>query len=354
MGDEMKYNVVMLTSDDSAINKDSYFRKYLLYWQKKWGRVLILSPSKQGLRGFYKVGKGVWYYYFPSLFNFFLFCLSFHKINTKVFLSMDPYIYGFFSILLRYKPAKLIVEMHSHNLFNLMWVKYRKRHIFYHILATKYTLKKADAIRMVYYDSKVMSLYKGKVYFIPSNYLDKSVFKPEIGSKEFDVIYVGRLHPQKNIDYLCDIFSLLKKRGITCLVVGKGEKKYEMEIKKTGCTHLKWVSQEELVKLYQKSKVLVSVSYGEGGPRVAYEALTSGCLVASTPTGLIYDTLKHHPDCGVILCGIHVEEDVSKIIRLVKEYNKKRDCVNEVREKMNYYAQLNKYRDFVASFLERN
>ncbi len=349
----MQFNVVMLGSDDSAIRKESYFRKVLLHLREYWKSILLLVPSKEGKKGFYKVTDGVWYYYFPSFFHLLLFALSRHKIKAKLIITMDPFLYGLVGMLLKHKKLKLVMELHSQNLFNKKWLQYRRRNLFYHILA-RLILPRADKIRSVYYDKKIFSLYKDKIELVPSNYTDTKLFVPNINEKEkeYDVIYVGRFHPEKNIEYLYNIIKQLNEKKYRCLIIGRGSLKYKIMLLSAGCEMIEWVPQDVLAEYYKKSKVLISTSYNEGGPRTVYEALACGCLVAITPTGLARLTIEKHPCCGEIISGENLKEDVQKIQQLIKEYPKRaKKCAHNIRKELNYKKQIKRYGEFIKSLL---
>jgi glycosyltransferase involved in cell wall biosynthesis len=48
----------------------------------------------------------------------------------------------------------------------------------------------------------------------------------------------------------------------------------------------------EIAKLINESRVLIMLSYNEGGPRVVLEALACGIPVIATPVGIVEDVIK--------------------------------------------------------------
>ncbi len=332
--------VVMISSEWRGIESQSYFRKVIDIVSKHWKPMLILAPCP-GKKGLVKIKEGVWYYCFPSFRNYLLFALSRHKIKSKLLVAQDPFWYGVMALLLKHSYSKVIVELHSQYFFNKKWLKYRLRNMIYHMIGRK-ILQKADYIRAVYYDKKLFNKYKNKVLYVPSNYTDTHIFKPKSLNKEYDVIYVGRLHPQKNIEYLVNILKKLKERGYKCAVIGKGNQKYNIMIKKTGCKYLEYV--KNLASFYNKSKLLIIVSHDEGGPRVAYEAIASGCLVVTTPTGKIKEDLKKYPECGELLTGEDILKDIIIISRVLQEHNKRwYECYKKIKKELNFDKQVRHY-----------
>lgn len=342
------FKVVMIGSEWRGIKKQSYFRRVLDILAKKWRPMLILAPC-QGRRGLIKIKEGVWYYCFPSFFNYFLFALSRHKIKTKLLLAQDPFWYGIIAFLVKHHESKIILELHSQYFFNKKWLSYRLRNMFYYIIG-RYLLKKANYIRTVYPDKKLVKMYGKKVLYIPSNYTDISLFKPSFSRKTYDVIFVGRLHPQKNINYLVKIFNELKRLGYKCVVIGKGSKKYELMIRNIGCDYLGYVDNVD--KIYRKAKVLIIVSHDEGGPRVAYEALASGCLVATTSTGKIIEDINKHKLCGEILTE-ELNKDVEIIKKLVREYSLRASkCSKNIRKELNFGKAVYRYAQNIEKLIK--
>ncbi len=332
--------VVMISSEWRGIESQSYFRKVIDIVSKYWKPLLILAPCPRE-KGLVKIKDGVWYYCFPSFRNYFLFALSRHKIKSKLVIAQDPFWYGTMALLLKHPFSKLIVELHSQYFFNKKWLKYRLRNIIYHIIGRK-ILKKADYIRTVYYDKKLFNKYEDKILYVPSNYTDTSIFKPKSINKKYDVIYVGRLHPQKNIEYLVNILKKLKEKGYKCAVIGKGNRKYKVMVKKTGCDYFEYV--EDLTSLYNQSKLLIIVSHDEGGPRVAYEAITSGCLVVTTPTGKIKEDLEKYQECGELLTGKDISKDIIIISHVLRKYEKRwYSCYKKIKKELNFDKQVKYY-----------
>ncbi|MEO1673327.1 MAG: glycosyltransferase family 4 protein, partial [Cyanobacteria bacterium J06631_2] len=107
------------------------------------------------------------------------------------------------------------------------------------------------------------------------------------------VLYVGRLHPQKDPLLLIEAFAALPQPEVHLLIAGAGELKsaIEAEIDRYGIgdrvTLLGGVSPERVSDLYRLSSVFVVSSAYEGVPIVVLESLACGTPVVGTDCGEI-------------------------------------------------------------------
>ena len=107
------------------------------------------------------------------------------------------------------------------------------------------------------------------------------------------VLYVGRLHPQKDPLLLIEAFAAFKQPNVHLLIAGEGELKATIaaEIERHGigdrATLLGGVSPERVSDLYRLSSVFVVSSAYEGVPIVVLEALACGTPVVGTECGEI-------------------------------------------------------------------
>lgn len=115
----------------------------------------------------------------------------------------------------------------------------------------------------------------------------------ELAEKTRFVLYVGRLHPQKDPLLLIEAFAALKHADVHLLIAGEGELKSEIanEIERYGIgdrvTMLGGVSPQRVSDLYRLSSVFVVSSAYEGVPIVVLEALACGTPVVGTECGEI-------------------------------------------------------------------
>ena len=137
-----------------------------------------------------------------------------------------------------------------------------------------------------------------KILFLPSLYIDQEVFfpAPEGSAPElkYDVIFVGRMVPNKGLGRIVDALSLLKRRGhsMRALFVGRGPMRPVIEaraaMRNLDATFIEWVdSPSDLADLYRASRACICGSTCEGGPRYTVEAMACGTPAVSTPVGVM-------------------------------------------------------------------
>lgn len=136
---------------------------------------------------------------------------------------------------------------------------------------------------------------KEKILYIPSLYIDLNIFRPINLEKKYDLIFIGRLVENKGVDLFIETVSKLKAKAV---IVGTGplEKKLKdisYKLKASVIFHGWAKDQTEVAQLLNQSKVLLMISYSEGGPRVVVEAMACGVPVLATPVGIVPDLIKN-------------------------------------------------------------
>lgn len=139
-----------------------------------------------------------------------------------------------------------------------------------------------------------------KIVVLPSLYIDQSVFRPQEPAppSEQDLVFVGRMVPNKGVDRIVDALALLARRGLDlrALFVGKGPllEAIRGRVQSRALTErvrfVEWIDRpEDLAQAYRASRLCVCASSCEGGPRFTVEAMACGVPVVSTPVGVMGD-----------------------------------------------------------------
>lgn len=134
-------------------------------------------------------------------------------------------------------------------------------------------------------EKKIKEKYRKKAITIP-NYVDGREFFPTKEKKDY-ILYVGRLHWLKGLDYLLEAFlSIEKKYDMQLFIAGGGEKKlYERKVQELRLKNVKFlgpVRYEEIPKLMREAKIFVLPTITmEGHPKALLEAMASGttCII---------------------------------------------------------------------------
>jgi glycosyltransferase involved in cell wall biosynthesis len=123
---------------------------------------------------------------------------------------------------------------------------------------------------------------KSKINFIP-NYINTEIFNNLKLLKNNDIIYVGRLSAQKNLEFL---FKSLTELPYDLTIVGSGglitdlkniAKKLKLKI-----NFIDRVKNYDLAKLLNHSKIFVLPSLYEGMPKALLEAMSCGLPVLAS------------------------------------------------------------------------
>ena len=164
-------------------------------------------------------------------------------------------------------------------------------------------------------------------------------FAVELGLAEDTrfILYVGRLHPQKDPLLMLKAFAALEQPNIHLLIAGEGELKATIEaaIANYGIgdrtTLLGRVNSETASNLYRLSSLFVLSSVYEGFPLVMLEALASGIPIVGTECGEL--PLIVTENSGIV-CQDRQPETMTKALNQVLKNPEKYTaaaCVNAVK-----------------------
>ena len=153
------------------------------------------------------------------------------------------------------------------------------------------------------------------------NSIDTDIFKPINSFKDIDIIYVGRLHEEKNLDLLFSSIKLIK-RPLNILIIGDGDIKiFEklLMINKHNVKNIRKVPNYDLPIYLNRSKIFVLLSKYEGNPKTLLEAMSCGLPVIGNNAPGISEIINDN-DNGVLVDNNAI--DLSKLIQLILKDSK--------------------------------
>lgn len=103
-------------------------------------------------------------------------------------------------------------------------------------------------------------------------------------SRDIDVLFVGRLSPEKGVDILIEAVSSMPE--LVVIIAGDGD--LAAPLKASAGPHIRflgWIAHSELARLYERAKLVVVPSRSEPQGVVVLEALASGTPVAGARVG---------------------------------------------------------------------
>lgn len=151
-------------------------------------------------------------------------------------------------------------------------------------------------------------------------------FRERFRLPDFNILFVGRLAPEKGLPTIFNTLHQIQKRGfqVGFVIVGDGpcRSKYEQSVRELGLNHVVFVGfkqQEELSYYYLGSDVLVLPSHSEPWGLVVNEALTCGLPVLCSKKVGCSDDLIIEGKTG-FLCS-EVKDYDQRIVELMANHD---------------------------------
>ncbi|GAG15325.1 unnamed protein product, partial [marine sediment metagenome] len=186
------------------------------------------------------------------------------------------------------------------------------------------------------------SIAKKKIRIVP-NYVDVEIFRPLKEPREilFELVFVGRSSPQKNLLSLLEALARLKRRNqkIRLLMIGNCSHDSKL-IKITENEHLsvKFVGNipnNELPNYLNRATAFIIPSNYEGHPKALLEAMSCALPCIGTDVEGIRDEIKHR-ETGY-LCGTDSESIADAIQRVLAD----KSLQHEMGENARHYIKKN-------------
>lgn len=165
---------------------------------------------------------------------------------------------------------------------------------------------------------------------VTPNYVDTETFAPRAAEKEFDLLFIGRLNPQKNLESLLDALRGLKLKSV---IIGSGPLENVLKEKARAVDlDINWkgnLPNTELPEYLNRSKIFILPSHYEGHPKTLIEAMAAGAAVIGTNVPGIREVVR--PGENGWLCEPNVESIRSAIESLAVDPEKRQQLGNNAR-----------------------
>lgn len=147
-----------------------------------------------------------------------------------------------------------------------------------------------------------MGVSADKILILPAIYLDHEIFHPLAGVEPiYDVLFVGRLTPNKGLFTLLDAIYRIKELNPSIQLGIRGDGPLRSAIESRIAVLRLWdnitliprmKNFHDMARLFNQSRMLVCASTSEGGPRVVVEAMACGIPIISTPVGVMIELIE--------------------------------------------------------------
>lgn len=325
---------------------------------------------------------------------------------NSTFGRVIPFVVNYFiyKIILAKSPSLIEVDIiHAHTLFangSLANFIYKKKKINYIItirntdinLVFKYFIHLEKQIISILIDSKALVFnnpsylikmqiifknnpiliekLKSKAFIIPhgiDKFWQENIFKPKKKPEDsvYNLLFVGEISKNKNIDYLINVVKLLGPHSVRLKIVGgtlnkKSNIKYLCEIQKSvipykNIEYLGEINDKDyLLQLYRESHIFCMTSIYENFGLVYLEALSQGSpIIYSKGQGV--DGLFEPGEVGYPVNLNSVDDGVTKLIKIMDNFERISQRTIEIIQRFGWEQIGIKYKELVHSLnIERN
>lgn len=154
-----------------------------------------------------------------------------------------------------------------------------------------------------------------KTTVIP-NYVDIVAFAPGEVEKDIDLIFIGRIDPQKNVGLLLESVQPL---DCSLVIVGNGELRADLMAQYGDLNgRLQWIDKlpnDEVPAYLRRARVFVLPSHYEGHPKTLVEAMACGLPAIGTAVPGIQEVITSGENGW--LCGMEAEDIRAAIQQLL-------------------------------------
>ena len=154
--------------------------------------------------------------------------------------------------------------------------------------------------------------------------IDTERFRPQPVPKEYDIVCVSRLVPNKGVEYLLEVLGRVRYKhpAVRAVVVGDGSMRSELQSRARALGIAEQVeflgARQDIPEILQRSRLFALTSPSEGMSIAMLEAMSAGLPVAVTDVGELGDAVD--PGCnGVFLSGQDPVADAAVLLSLLTD-----------------------------------
>lgn len=292
------------------------------------------------------------------------------KNAVDIVIYQDSYAYYFITVVKALKGvnAKLVVVEHNtpeqslkstplldvikqnrkNNVIRSILAYYKGRFLTYYQHIYKYY--KCD--KYVLLSEKFVPTFKKLVPFASSEKLisinNPSPLNPIFSSLEKKKIclFCARLEPQKGIDYLIDIWTIIENRrkDWQLIIVGNGSQYQKIVdcISQRNLTNIQMMGyQSDTSNYYSQASIFLMTSIFEGWGMTIVEAKTHGCVpIAFNSYASATDVINDGID-GILIAPFDVNKYADNLLMLMDDYEKRKELsINAINDSQRFSIEI--------------
>ncbi|WGS65025.1 glycosyltransferase [Marinitoga aeolica] len=177
------------------------------------------------------------------------------------------------------------------------------------------------------------------------------------------LLFVGRLGPEKNIDFLIKVFHKVsyEEKNVKLIIVGDGVERNKLEELVVELDmHDKVIftggqPRERVLDAYKQADLFIFASYTETQGLVVLESMAAGTPVVALGKMGVYDLLNHENAGGIMLKELNEDDFAHEIIRVLKDeklYEKlSKNAIDFVKKNYSIEVSVNKILNVYKSLL---
>lgn len=217
-------------------------------------------------------------------------------------------------------------------------------------MTSKSILQNADAVLALTEDmkQKIREICDKEISVVP-NGIDLERFKISSGDKKEGnakaVIFIGRLHPVKGVQYLIEAMAIVRQQmpDVKLVIVGDGVERARLEklaerLNLNDCIQFTGqVPQESIPRLMHQADVFALSSLSESFGIVNLEAMAAGLPIVATNVGGIPDIVEEGVN-GYLVNAKNPEEIAERVVILLQDDEMREEISANNREKAESYT----------------
>lgn len=269
------YNMINNSDNDLNFSLLSYGSKEDLNYLKYLGKINLILPFKN---------LNISNLYIKFILSFFIPFFLKKKIKKFDIIQTNQFRGSWIAIISKFLYNKKIVIRIGFEYFQFQ--KKLKKNFFYLAflkLYTKFVYNYSNKIIVTTKDIKKyiieeFSIEEEKIFVI-SNYIDTDLFKKNSNIKKKNLLFIGRLNPQKN---LVNTFKALKNLDIVLDIIGHGDRSEYLKLANKLKIKVNFINNkknDELPFYYNSCKIFILCSNFEGNPKTLLEAMSCECPI---------------------------------------------------------------------------